>query len=99
LAPLGLTIAYLGLHALRSRGPSSLPRLDEIGVDRAVLVFATAASLVSSLLFGSLPAWKHASNLAANTRGATAAATATGRAACSSCAGCTRPHVARELPA
>ena len=69
---LGLTIAYLGLHALVAMGPNSLPRLDEIGVDRAVLVFATAASLVSSLLFGSLPAWKHASNLVANTRGATA---------------------------
>jgi predicted permease len=57
-------------------GPSALPRLQEISVDPLVLAFAVVASLVSSLVFGSVPAWKHASLLnapsSAGSRGATA---------------------------
>src|SRR5262249_2295589 len=39
-----------------SAGAVAVPRLGEIGVDGRVLVFAVAASLASSLLFGVLPA-------------------------------------------
>jgi putative ABC transport system permease protein len=52
----GLGIASLGGRFLRSFGPASVPRLDEIGVDSTVLIFALAVSLVLVPLFGILPA-------------------------------------------
>ena len=49
---LGLVMAYFGLKALVAAGPASLPRLDEITIDPAVLVFTLAVSVVSGLAFG-----------------------------------------------
>jgi putative ABC transport system permease protein len=49
---LGLALAYLGLRLLVTAGPASLPRLAEISLDPAAVVFALACSLGSSLLFG-----------------------------------------------
>jgi predicted permease len=57
---LGLALAYVGLNALVTIGPSGLPRLQEIAVYPPVLAFTIAASLVSTLLFGSITALKHA---------------------------------------
>lgn len=48
----GLVLAYLGLRALVTWGPVTLPRLSEISLDGTALVFALACSLGSSLLFG-----------------------------------------------
>jgi predicted permease len=60
LALLGGAVAMLlaswGVAALRMAGPSDLPRLDEIGVDRTVLGFAVLLSMVTGLLFGLAPA-------------------------------------------
>src|SRR5690606_22718335 len=71
----GLVLAYLGLRLLASFGPTSLPRLQEISIDPSVLAFVIVVSLVSSLLLGSIPAFKlsvqNAASLAA-TRAATA---------------------------
>jgi putative ABC transport system permease protein len=53
---LGLGLAYAGVSALRWSGPSSLPRLPEIGVDARVLLFTLVASLASALMFGLGPA-------------------------------------------
>lgn len=53
---LGLALAFGGGALLRSLGPASIPRLDEIGVDPTVLVFALAVSLLTVPLFGVLPA-------------------------------------------
>src|SRR6202040_3741454 len=36
----------------------SLPRFNDIHVDRLVLIFATVVSLASSLIFGLVPAWQ-----------------------------------------
>jgi predicted permease len=72
---LGLVLAYVGLRLLVAFGPTSLPRLQEISVDPSVLAFVIVASLVSSLLLGSIPAFKHAAQSAAPlsaARGATA---------------------------
>jgi putative ABC transport system permease protein len=57
---LGLAVAALGLQALVMFGPTNLPRLQEISIDPLVLLFATGAALLSSLLFGVLPAVKYA---------------------------------------
>ena len=71
----GLALAYLGLRLLVAFGPTNLPRLQEISIDPSVLAFVIVASLVSSLLLGSIPAFKHAAQSAAPlsaARGATA---------------------------
>src|SRR4030095_973455 len=56
----GRVLAYVGWRLLVAFGPTSLPRLQEISIDPAVLAFVVVASLVSSLLLGSLPAFTHA---------------------------------------
>jgi predicted permease len=71
----GLVLAHLGLRLLVAFGPTNLPRLQEISIDPSVLAFVVVASLVSSLLLGSIPAFKHAAQSAAPlsaARGATA---------------------------
>jgi predicted permease len=57
---LGLALAFAGLELLVAIGPSNLPRLDEISVHPPVLAFTVAVSLASTLLFGSITAFKHA---------------------------------------
>jgi predicted permease len=57
---LGLGLAHAGLKLLVAMGPATLPRLAEISVDPVVLAFAILVSVVSSLLFGALPALKYA---------------------------------------
>jgi putative ABC transport system permease protein len=57
---LGVLVAHLGLKVLVAAGPSTLPRLREIGVYPPVLAFAAAVSLASTLLFGSITALKDA---------------------------------------
>lgn len=52
----GVALASLGVTLLRKIAPPNLPRLDEIGVDRRALAFGLAASLVTALVFGLLPA-------------------------------------------
>ena len=52
----GVAIASLGVTLLRKIAPANLPRLDDIGVDGRALVFGIAASLVTALVFGVLPA-------------------------------------------
>ena len=53
---LGVFIAIAGVKLLVSLDPSSVPRLMDITVDRTVLLFALAISLVTGLLFGLAPA-------------------------------------------
>jgi predicted permease len=57
---LGLALAYAALRLLIAMAPSGLPRLQEIGIDGPTLLFSLAASLVASLLFGSVPILKYA---------------------------------------
>jgi predicted permease len=57
---LGLAIAEIGGRIVRSLGPASLPRLNEIGVDPTVMTFALLASLLTIPLFGVLPALRGA---------------------------------------
>ena len=56
---LGAALAYAGVRVLRTIGPPNLPRLGEIAVDARTLAFAAGLSLLSSVLFGLIPAVKY----------------------------------------
>jgi predicted permease len=56
----GLALAYAGLRVVVATAPATLPRVEDISLDPRVMAYAVAASLLSSLLFGALPALKHA---------------------------------------
>jgi putative ABC transport system permease protein len=53
---LGLALAAWSTTALVAAKPANLPRLDAIGLDRNVLLFTVAATLVTSVIFGLIPA-------------------------------------------
>jgi putative ABC transport system permease protein len=57
---LGLIASVWGVSALKSIAPPGTPRIDEVGIDGTVLLFASVLSLGTGLLFGVVPAW-HAS--------------------------------------
>jgi putative ABC transport system permease protein len=57
---LGVALAYAGLRVVVATAPATLPRVEDISLDPRVMAFALAASLLSSMLFGALPALKHA---------------------------------------
>jgi predicted permease len=62
---LGVAIADEGLRVLSAIGPANLPRLSEISLDARSIGFTLALSLLSSLLFGSIPALRYAGTTAA----------------------------------
>ena len=53
---LGLLIGSLGAALIKFLNPGNLPRVDEIQVDRRVLIFTFTISLVTGLIFGVIPA-------------------------------------------
>ncbi len=55
-AVVGLAIAYLATRALVAVQPADIPRLEEVGVNGAVVAFTFAIALATSLAFGILPA-------------------------------------------
>ncbi len=52
----GLILAWWATRALSVLAATGLPRADQIGLDGTVLVFAVAAALLTSIVFGLLPA-------------------------------------------
>ena len=57
---LSVGVAYAGVRLLMAMGPADLPRLSEVSIDARALGFTLLLSLVSGLLFGSIPAAKYA---------------------------------------
>jgi predicted permease len=57
---LGIGIAYEGLRLLVAIGPANLPRLGEISLDGRSLWFTLGLSLLSGLVFGSIPVLRYA---------------------------------------
>jgi predicted permease len=55
---LGLLFAYWLIGPLVALGPSTIPRLNEIGIDGRTLGFTLLISLLTALVFGLLPALK-----------------------------------------
>ena len=55
---LGLLIAWAGDRLLLRLAPSSIPRLDEIGIDWRVVAFCAVAAIVTGLLIGIVPGWR-----------------------------------------
>src|SRR5262245_22496183 len=53
---LGLAISFACLQGIRALGSASVPRLHEIVIDWRVLSFTFAASMVSGVIFGLVPA-------------------------------------------
>ncbi|HEX4164969.1 MAG TPA: ABC transporter permease [Bryobacteraceae bacterium] len=58
----GLAVAKFGLSAVLAAVPGSLPRVEDIGVSASVLLFALGVSTVVGMLFGLVPALKHANS-------------------------------------
>jgi len=55
---LGLLLTFWTIHGLVRLCPADLPRLDETRIDLRVLGFALSLSVLTGLLFGTMPAWK-----------------------------------------
>ena len=53
----GCALAYCGCALIVRFHPSQLPQLAAVNIDLPVLTFGFAISVLSSLLFGTLPAW------------------------------------------
>ncbi len=51
----GLGVASAGIRVLRRLGRDALPRLDDVGIDGTVLLFALAATGLTAVIFGTLP--------------------------------------------
>jgi predicted permease len=54
----GILFAQLLINGLRAFGPTSLPRLQDVTLNPAVLLFTLVISAATSLLFGFVPAWR-----------------------------------------
>jgi predicted permease len=55
----GTGLAYGGLRVLLAIGPANLPRLSEISLDARTFAFTAVLSVLSSVLFGLIPALKY----------------------------------------
>lgn len=77
----GLLLAYAGLRALLAVAPDDLPRSGDMTIDTTVLLFAAGLSLLTGLVFGTLPALQVASsNLTRGLREGGRGSTSLGRA-------------------
>ncbi len=56
---LGLAVAKFGLIAVLAAFPGGLPRIENIGVNTSVLLFAFGLSIAAGILFAFLPALKY----------------------------------------
>jgi predicted permease len=52
----GLALAYAGAKALVALAPGNVPRLEEIAIDRSVLAYTLGISMITSIMFGLVPA-------------------------------------------
>jgi predicted permease len=55
----GLLLAKLAINALIALGPEQIPRLHSITIDGRILIFTTAVTFLTGLLFGMAPAFQN----------------------------------------
>jgi predicted permease len=55
----GLLLAYGGHRVLLRMAPPNLPRLEEVGLNPVVLLFALGVSLLAGLIFGTIPVLRY----------------------------------------
>ena len=68
---IAIGVAFAGLRLLVAIGPADLPRLSELSLDARSIGFTFAVSVLSGLLFGSIPALRYARTQASAIRGET----------------------------
>jgi putative ABC transport system permease protein len=56
----GLLLAHAGLQVIKRLPLTDIPRIEQVGLDRGVLLFTLSLSLLTSLLFGLAPALRGA---------------------------------------
>ncbi len=54
----GLLVAQLSIYVVRAMNPGNIPRLEDIAINDAVLVFTGGVSLATGILFGVAPVWR-----------------------------------------
>jgi predicted permease len=54
----GMVLAWASVEGLRNLGPASVPRLHEVTIHPVALMFTLGLSLLTTILFGFLPAWR-----------------------------------------
>jgi predicted permease len=59
---IGIAVAAAGVRLLAASATRGIPRLDEIALDSRVLAFTAVISLLASLIFGTVPAWRLSSD-------------------------------------
>ena len=55
---LGLLVAGWSLEALRSIVPTSMPRVENVRMDAGVVLFSLGLAVLTTVLFGLMPAWQ-----------------------------------------
>ena len=55
---LGLLLAYLAIGPVQTLSAGSIPRVQDVSIDRNVLAFALGLTMFTGLLFGIAPAWQ-----------------------------------------
>jgi predicted permease len=54
----GLLVAQLSIYTVRAMNPGNIPRLEDIAINSAVLMFTFGVSLATGILFGIAPVWR-----------------------------------------
>src|SRR5437016_10918660 len=54
----GLLVAQLSIYIVRAMNPGNIPRLEDIAVNGAVLMFTLGVSLTTGIVFGVEPLWR-----------------------------------------
>jgi predicted permease len=63
---LGVLVAVLGTRVVGVIGAAQLPRMDELKIDRSVLLFSAVSSILAGIVFGIAPALRVSSSDASN---------------------------------
>jgi predicted permease len=77
---IAIGVAYAGLRLLTAIGPADLPRLSEVSLDLPAFGFVLLLSVLSGLLFGSIPVLRYARADVSTTLGTASRIASAGRA-------------------